>query len=76
VRNFSNGSSSLAEVARWRAVKSTTAKSLREVSKMTVWVLVTPDGYICVFDTEDKAYNYGNRHFAGQAWDIYEREVM
>lgn len=43
---------------------------------MTVWVLATPDGYICVFDTEDKAYNYGNQHFAGQAWDIYEREVL
>jgi hypothetical protein len=32
-RNSSNGSSSLAEVARWRAARNTTDRNLREVIK-------------------------------------------
>ena len=44
---------------------------------MTVFVLVDVSGYVYgVFDTEEKAYNYGNENYAGRAWDIYEREVM
>jgi hypothetical protein len=48
-----------------------------EVSAMSVWVLVDVSGYIFgVFDSEEKAYEYGNREYPGRAWDVVEREVM
>jgi hypothetical protein len=77
-KNSSNGSSSVREVAKWRAVKSTTAKSSREVSKMTVFVLVdNTDGFVYgVFTDEEKAYDEGNALHRPGCWDVYEREVQ
>lgn len=44
---------------------------------MTVWVLVDISGYIFgVFDSEEKAYEYGNREYSSRAWYVVEREIM
>ena len=44
---------------------------------MTVFILIDVSGYVyAVFDTEDKAYDYGAKHYAGRAWDVVEREVQ
>ena len=44
---------------------------------MTVWVLVDVSGYIFgVFDSEQKAYDFGNQEYPCQAWDVVERVVM
>lgn len=42
---------------------------------MTVFIVIEASGYVCgVFDSESKAYDFGNQYCAG-SWDVIERVV-